>query len=123
MQFVYQPRVQVLANRVHTAAEANVLRAGGFPGACERSLDPVGYEMEDGAAFHLEGRARVMREDEDRHVVGRVLAPPASPGFDVPHDSDRTEHVPSHRPCTEVLEPPTREVIVGPGPARAGCAL
>src|SRR5207249_1762915 len=72
---------------------------------------------------HLEGRARVMREDEDRHVIGRVLAPPASPGFVVPHDSDRTEHVPSHDPCTEVLEPLSREVIVGPGRAGLGCAL
>jgi hypothetical protein len=43
-------------------------------------VDAIGDEVKDGAAFHDEGRAGMMREDEDGRVVRRVSAPPALPG-------------------------------------------
>ena len=46
----------------------------------ERGVDAVGDEVEGRAALHLERRARVVRQHEHRHVVGRVVAPPALPG-------------------------------------------
>jgi len=30
-------------------------------------------------ALHFQRRARVVRQDEDRHMVGRIRAPPALP--------------------------------------------
>ena len=42
-------------------------------------MNAVGDEVEGGASFHNEGLAGVVGEDEDGHVVGRVVAPPAFP--------------------------------------------
>jgi hypothetical protein len=36
-------------------------------------------EMKRRVAFHLDERARVMSQNEDRYVVGWIVAPPALP--------------------------------------------
>src|SRR6185369_16644158 len=105
------------------AAETDVAGAGGFAGARESRLDPVGDEMEDGATLHLEGRPRVMREDEDRHVIRRVLAPPTSPGIVRPRAANGAEHVAAHDPCAQILEPASSELVVAPGGAGLRRAL
>ena len=45
----------------------------------ERLVDALGDEVEGRAALHLERGARVVRQDEHRHMVRRVVAPPAAP--------------------------------------------
>ena len=44
----------------------------------ERLVDAARHEVERRPTFHRERGARVVRQDEDGDVVGRVLAPPAS---------------------------------------------
>src|SRR5687767_1018794 len=80
-----------------------VVGAGGLSGPRERLFDAAGDEVERGAALHLDGFARVMCEDEDRHVVWRVVAPPPSPCIIRPFTADGTEHVAAHDPRAEVL--------------------
>ena len=84
VHFVDLAGEQVLAEDGDAAADADVLILSfalgcGF-GLVQGGVGSVGDEVEGGAAFHFEWRARVMREDEDGRVVGRIVAPPASPG-------------------------------------------
>ncbi len=69
----------------------------------QRRLDAIGHEVKDGAALHLDGRARMMRQDKHRHVVGRVVSPPALPGMVRPLAAYRAEHVSPHDPCADVF--------------------
>ena len=61
------------------AADADVLAAGGLAGRLERLGRRRVDEVERRAALHLDRRARVMGEDEDRRVERRVGTPPALP--------------------------------------------
>ena len=76
-QLVQLPGLQRLLDDARTAADRNGLAAGRRPSLLERSLDAVGDEGERGAALLLERLACVVREDEDRNVEGRVVAPPS----------------------------------------------
>ena len=49
-------------------------------------------------------RARVMRQHEHRHVVRRLVAPPALPALVRPWPADRPEHVPAQDPGADSLE-------------------
>src|ERR671925_1189333 len=68
-----------VADRRGTPAEAYVLAVRGLAGRFERLRGRSVDEVERRAALHLDGRARVMGEDEDRGVEGRVGTPPALP--------------------------------------------
>src|SRR5215212_5355774 len=76
---VDEPGCKELADRRGTSADAYVLAVRGLAGCLEclgrRSVD----EVERRAALHLDRRARVMREDEDRCVERRVGTPRALP--------------------------------------------
>ena len=71
--------------------------------------------MEDGAAFHLQRRGRMVGQDEDRHVVRWIRAPPALPLIVRPGSAHRSEHVAAHDPGAEILERACREVVVDAG--------
>src|SRR6195256_3047375 len=71
--------------------------------------------MEDGAAFHLQRRARMVGQDEDRHMVRWIGAPPALPLIVRPGSAHRSEHVAAHDPGAEILERACREVVVDAG--------
>src|SRR5512146_2748997 len=71
--------------------------------------------MEGRAALHLERLSRVMREHEDRCVVGRALSPPAAPALVRPGSADGPEHVTSQDPRADILESLCGEVVVDPG--------
>src|SRR4051812_35423934 len=73
--------------------------------------------MEDGAAFHDQWRARMVGQDEDRHMVRRIVSPPPFPLIVRPGSAYRSEHVAAHDPRAEILERAYREVVVD-----AGCA-
>src|SRR4051812_24504260 len=69
--------------------------------------------MERGSALQLERLARMMRQDVDRMVKRRILAPPAPPGL-VPGPGAAAEHVAAHdrRTCAgqDVLAEPRARV-------------
>jgi hypothetical protein len=62
----------------------------------ERRLDPVRDEVERRPTIHLERLAGMVREDEDRMVERRIVAPPAPPRIVVPRPRAAAEHVPAH---------------------------
>src|SRR5438105_7310629 len=78
MHLVDEPRLEILAHRGGPAADLDIAPARGLPGATERFLNSAGDEMKDGPAFHRDRFARMVRQHEHRHVIGRVLAPPAA---------------------------------------------
>ena len=58
------------------ARDDDVAVPGHRPRLRQRRLDAVGHEVERRPALHHQGLARVVRQDEDGRVVGRVVAPP-----------------------------------------------
>src|SRR5580700_2248888 len=79
MHLVDQARMKVLSDRRDPAAQPYVSFTGGVGRPPQRRVDAVGDEVEGRAAAHRERSSRVMCEHEDRHVKGRVVAPPAFP--------------------------------------------
>lgn len=107
VQLVDQPALEILPHGGNTAADLDVFAAGGRLGLFQRDLDPFGDEMKNRAALHRDGIARMMGEDEGRHVIRRIGAPPAFPFVIGPVAANRPEHVAPqneraetrHRPC------------------------
>jgi hypothetical protein len=71
------PAGKELADHGGTSADADVLAVGGLAGRLERLGRRSVDEVERRAALHLDRRARVMGEDEDRSVERRVGTPGA----------------------------------------------
>src|SRR5919201_3980203 len=76
---VDEPGSKELADHGGTSAEAYVLAVRGLAGRLERLGRRSVEEVERRAALHLDRRARVMSEDEDRCVERRVGTPGALP--------------------------------------------
>src|SRR5207237_3316505 len=96
MHLVDEPRLEILAYRSRPAADLDIALARGLRRATERFLDSSGDEMKDGPTFHRDRFARVVRQHEHRHVIRRVLAPPAAPLLVGPRSAHGTEHVSAH---------------------------
>jgi hypothetical protein len=54
----------------------------------------------------------MVREHEDGHMVGWVVAPPALPAVIDPRTAHRPEHVSAHDPGADVVEAAAGEAIV-----------
>src|SRR5688572_14755002 len=76
---VDEPGGKEVADDRGTTADAYVLAAGSLAGRLERLGRRSVDEVERRAALHLDRRARVMGEDEDRCVEWRVGTPRALP--------------------------------------------
>src|SRR5919197_3239669 len=76
---VDEPGSKEVADHGGTSAEAYVLAVRSRAGLLERLGRRSIEEVEHRAALHLDRRARVMGEDEDRCVERGVGAPPALP--------------------------------------------
>jgi hypothetical protein len=61
----------------------------------EGRFDAASDEGEGRAALHSQWVTRLVAEHDHRRVVGRVLAPPAAPGF-VPGAAAGAEYVAAH---------------------------
>src|SRR5262249_37243274 len=103
---------KVLPDRSNPATYADVSSAGGFGRALERSVNPVGDEVERRAAVHRDRRPRMVGQHEDGGVIGGIGAPPALPRLVRPGAPDRTEHVAAQNPRADVVEPARREVVI-----------
>src|SRR5688500_16077620 len=123
VHLVEQPSLEILADDRDTAEKPNVLATSRVPRALQSIVDPIGCEVEDGAAFHLDGGSRVMREHERGSVVGRVLPPPSAPGFVGPGPAHRAEHVAAHDPRADVCKAQRSEVLVNAGAAALGALV
>ena len=115
MHLVDPAGAQILFYRGNAAAEANVLAFRGALCLVQSGFDAVGHEVKGRPAVHDEGGAGMVGEHEDRHVIGRVVAPPALPAFIRPRPPDRTEHVATQDPSADILETTLREIIVNAG--------
>src|SRR5262245_55442088 len=78
MELVDQSGTKVLANDRHSSAKADVATAGGIHCLPQRAVDVID-EPELRSALHDDGSPGVMRQHEDRSVVGRIVAPPSLP--------------------------------------------
>ena len=94
-QLIDQAGDQVLVDGGGSAGDGDGPVAGGRAGLDECRLKSVGDEGERCPALHGQRVALVMSEDEHWRVVGRLLAPPASPG-QIPLAAPWTEHVAAH---------------------------
>jgi len=122
VQLVDEPRFEVLADRRHAAADLHIHSLRSRRRSLQRLADTARDKVEDRAAFHLNGRAAVMRQHKYGTVVRRVLSPPAAPGVIGPRASNRAEHVASHDPGADALPEARRDIVVGAGGA-AGFAI
>src|SRR6267143_6472551 len=75
-------------------------------------MNAIGNEVKRRAALHREGRTSMVREHEDGHVVGRVVAPPSHPAVVGPGAARRREHVAAHDPGAEVVKAARGKVVV-----------
>src|SRR5690349_8128235 len=66
-------------------------------------MEALRHEMESRAAVHLDRVAGVVGEHVHRSVVGRLVAPPATPIL-APLAPNGAEHVSAHDICTPALE-------------------
>src|SRR5881628_1779517 len=113
VHFVDEARLEILAHRGRPAADLDIEPACGLPGATERFLNSAGDEMKDGPAFHRDRFARVVRQHEHRHVIRRVLAPPAAPLVVGPRPAHGAEHVSAHDIRTDAFPEALGKIVVG----------
>ena len=117
VQLIDKALAQVLLDGVRAAANAHVQCAGRLACPFKRVVNAARDEMERRAAFHRYGWTCMVRQDENRHVVGRTVAPPAFPVQVWPGPTVGAEHVPPQNPGPKVLKATRGKVIVNPGRA------
>src|SRR6476661_8237132 len=115
VQLVDQARLHVLANRRGAAADPDVLSVRRFLRLRERRMDAIRDEAELRAALHHHRLSRVVRQHERRHVIRRLVAPPALPALVRPWAAHGAEHVAAEDPCTEAPEPTLGDLVVDAG--------
>src|SRR5262249_58566251 len=81
-----------LAHGRRAAGDVDSAITCGLRGARERGVEAVADEIERRSARELDRLVLVVREDEDRRVVWRLVAPPAAP-VALPRTANRPEHV------------------------------
>ncbi len=112
VHFVDESRAKVLLDRGDTSAEADVLAAGSGRCSLQRSVDAICDEMKRRASIHRNRFPAMVGKHEYGCVVRWVLAPPALPRTIGPLPSDRSEHVATQDPRTDIFEPADREVVI-----------
>ena len=120
VHLINQPRLQVLPNRRNASTESDIQPTGRLCRPSQRSLNPIGNKMEDSAAFHRDGLARILRQNEHRNMIRRTIAPPSLPALVQPRPTHRPKHIPSKNPRTQAGKPARRKSIIY---ARSAVAL
>jgi hypothetical protein len=97
LHLIHQTGAQVLLGDIGPTPERHVLASSRLPGQLEGWRDPISDEGERGPALQCQRRPRVMGQDEDGVMKGRVGAPPAVPrSRSIPRPVMPAEHVPPH---------------------------
>src|ERR1700686_1663623 len=100
MQVVNQASTQLLTDSGYSASDANIAATRCGSGQLQSGMNALSDKMKIRAPSHSERRPRVMRQNEDRHVIGWLLAPPAFPAVVRPCAADGAEHVAPKNPGT-----------------------
>src|SRR5438477_3374450 len=79
VQFINEALTKILLDCVRPTADPHVHSGSGLACTVERLANASCYEVERRVAFHLDGRARVMSQDESWNVIRWVVPPPAFP--------------------------------------------
>src|SRR5438309_10008946 len=101
MQLVNQGGAQILPYSGYAATEADVAAARGSGRLLQSVVNAPGDKTKLRTSRHPERRPLVMRQQEDRRVIRRLVAPPALPAVVRPRASDRTEHIAPQHPGTD----------------------
>src|SRR5688572_29690262 len=119
MQLINESLSKILPNRVGPSTNAHVHAVRRLARPAQRFVNASSNEMERRIAFHLDGRTRVMSQDENGPVVRWVVTPPALPVRIGPRTANRSEHVPPQNPRSDVPESPRGKIVIDPGRAIA----
>src|SRR6202042_962342 len=109
VQLIDEVRTKILLDSVRSASNAHIHSVGCVARPVERLVNAARDEVECRSAFHLDGRARVMSQDESWNVIGWVVPPPAFPVHVGPGTANRSEHVSSENPAPTFLKPRAAE--------------
>ncbi len=93
MQLIDEARTKILLDSMWSAANAHIQSVGCLARPVKSLVNATRDEVECRSAFHLDGRARVMRQYESWNVIGRAVSPPAFPVHVGPGTANRSEHV------------------------------
>ena len=112
VQLINESRTKVLLDGVASAANAHIHSLGCVARSVKRPMDAARDEVECRSAFHLDGRARVVRQYESRNVIGRVVAPPAFPAHVGPGAANRPKHVSAENLGANISEAPRSKAVI-----------
>src|ERR1700743_3006783 len=93
MQLIDYTGQKILTHRLHPTADFHVAAIGRASRLIPPFFVSLGHKNEGFTAFHLDWIARVMRQYKGWCVVGRIVAPPASPPLIRPRTANRSEHI------------------------------
>ena len=113
VQLVDEGSAQILPNCGYASTQPDVATGRSIPRLLQRSVNTVGDEPKHRAAFHREGRPRVMRQHEDGRVIRRLVTPPALPAVIRPRASDGPEHVSTENPSADSGKTLRRDIVIG----------
>ena len=104
MQVVDQAPAQILSNGCNPSAQAYVAVTRSLGCLFKRGVNACGNEAKLRSSGHFDGLARIMRQHEDRGVIGWLITPPAFPTVIRPFAANRTEHVSPHDPSADPVK-------------------
>src|SRR5579862_2936667 len=104
MHFIDRTQNKILPDRRHASSDPHVLASRRFLCLLQRRLRPIGNEMESRAAFHLQRRSRMMRQNKHRGVIRRLVTPPSFPRLIRPWPAYWPKHVPPENPRAHILK-------------------
>src|ERR1043165_8112632 len=120
MQFINQPRADVLLNGRNTATDADILVFRCILSELQRGMDSARHEVKRCTAFHLDRFAWMMGQHESRYMIRRFLAPPSFPRVVLPWAAHRAEHVAPQNPGADVRHTSLRPFVINTGRAAFG---
>jgi hypothetical protein len=120
VQLIDEARTKILPDGVRSTANTHIHSVGRVARLVKCLVNTARDEVECRFAFHLDGWAHVMSQDESWNVIGRVVPPPAFPVHVGPGAANRPEHVSSENPRANILEAPRSEVVIDPRCATVG---
>jgi hypothetical protein len=120
VQLIDETGTKILLDGVGSAANANIHAIGCLARPVKRLVNTARDEMEGRSAFHLDGRALVMSQDESWNVIRWIVPPPAFPIHVGPGTANRSEHVSAENPGANIPEAPRSEVVIDPRCATVG---
>src|SRR6476620_6106692 len=117
IQLINQYAVQVLLSDIRAAAQSEVFVLLSSLRVPKGRVNSFGDEVKGCAALHLNRLAGVVRDNEDRHVERRIVAPPTIPRLISPRSISAAKHVTSHDGCSDIVKIFLGDFIVGSGRA------